>query len=296
MNTGNKSSGEVPHRSLAHAGLQVMATVSSLTMPSETISPTPASRGTVTNRNLADVPCTCGGLGFVTLDVPPGPPDFGRAVPCPCQLVGMHRERSAKLARRIAEFSGMASAHARAKTFEGFDVLDDNRKAFQSARSFAANPDGWLVLIGGYGCGKTHLLLAIGNALLGQADPQPVVYANTPDLLDSLKATFGRNGDGDTYDERFRAMRTVDVLLLDDLGAESPTSWAAQALYQLLDYRYVHELPTALASNMALGEFPGRIRSRLRDRSVVQVVAVTSGDYRRLKKARRRKSKTGGNL
>jgi len=208
----------------------------------------------------------------------------------------MHRERSAKLARRIAEFSGMASAHARAKTFEGFDVLDDNRKAFQSAWSFAANPDGWLVLIGGYGCGKTHLLLAIGNALLGQADPQPVVYANTPDLLDSLKATFGRNGDGDTYDERFRAMRTVDVLLLDDLGVESLTPWAMQTLYQLLDYRYMRELPTVIASNMTMAEFPSRIRSRLTDQSVVQVVAVTSGDYRRLKKPRRQPPKTGGDL
>ena len=261
-----------------------MATVGSLAMPRGTISPTPLSRGTVTSRNLADVPCTCGGLGFVTLDVPPGHPDFGRAVPCSCQLVEMHRERAAKLARRIAEFSGMASAHAQAKTFEDFDVLDGNRKAFLAAQSFADGPDGWLVLIGGYGCGKTHLLLAIGNGLLGQADAKPVVYANAPDLLDSLKATFGRNGDGDTYDERFRALRTVDVLLLDDLGAESPTPWAAQALYQLLDYRYMRELPTVIASNMTMAEFPDRIRSRLKDRSVVQVVAITSQDYRNRKR------------
>ena len=103
------------------------------------------------------------------------------------------------------------------------------------------------------------------------------------DLLDSLKATFGNNGSGDTYEERFRTLRTVDVLLLDDLGAESPTSWAAQALFQLLDYRYVHELPTVIASNMALGEFPSRIRSRLKDRSVVQIVAITAGDYREQK-------------
>jgi len=288
MNGGNA-------RGLAHVGQRVMATVGSLAMPSGTISPTPPSRGTVTSRNLADVPCTCGGLGFVTLDVPPGHPDFGRAVPCSCQLVEMHRERAARLARRIAEFSGMASVHAQAKTFEDFDVLDGNRKAFQAAQSFADGPAGWLVLIGGYGCGKTHLLLAIGNALLGQADPQPVVYANAPDLLDTLKATFGRNGDGDTYDERFRALRTVDVLLLDDLGAESPTPWAAQALYQLLDYRYMRELPTVIASNMTTAEFPDRIRSRLKDRSVVQIVGITSGDYRR-QKARRRAPKTGGDL
>ena len=247
----------------------------------------------MTSRSLADAPCTCGGLGFVTLDVPPDHPAFGRSVPCSCRMAEMHRERTAELAGRIAEFSGMASAHAQAKTFQGFQVLGGNRQAFQAARSFAAAPDGWLVLLGGYGCGKTHLLLAIGNSLLGQADPRPVVYANAPDLLDSLKATFGNNGSGDTYEERFRTLRTVDVLLLDDLGAESPTSWAAQALFQLLDYRYVHELPTVIASNMALGEFPSRIRSRLKDRSVVQIVAITAGDYRE-RKARRQASKTEG--
>jgi len=248
----------------------------------------------VTSRNLAEAPCLCGGLGFVTLDVPPDHPDFGRAVPCACRLAQRRRERGAQVARQIAGFSGLTAAQTRAKTFESFEALRGNRQACQAARSFAAAPDGWLVLLGGYGCGKTHLLLAIGNALLGQADPRPVVYANAPDLLDSLRATFGNNGSGDTYDARFRALRTVDVLLLDDLGAESPTAWAAQAFYQLLDYRYVHELPTVIASNMALKEFPGRIRSRLTDQSVVRVVAITSGDYRKRKAIRR--SNTGSGL
>ena len=186
----------------------------------------------------------------------------------------------------------MTGEKARAKTFAAFEVIhvsDDrsNRTAYWAAKRFAQDPRGWLVLLGPCGCGKTHLLLAIGNELLGRKEPVPVVYANAPDLLDWLKATFHGNGAGDTYDERFQMLRTVDVLLLDDLGAESPTPWAMEKLYQLLDYRHLNELPTVIASNLTLEEFPRRVASRLCDRSVVRVVAITSGDYRERKKARR---------
>jgi len=205
----------------------------------------------------------------------------------------LRRRRLVERVQTIHKASGLTGAKARAKTFAAFEVIhvsakESNRAAYRAAKQFAEDPQGWVVLLGSYGCGKTHLLLAIGNELLAREEPVPVVYANAPDLLDWLKtAPFRGNGAQETYDERFQTLRTVDVLLLDDLGAESPTPWAMEKLFQLLDYRYLNELATVIASNLALEEFPRRLASRLCDRSVVRVVAITSGDYRERKKARR---------
>ena len=55
--------------------------------------------------------------------------------------------------------------------------------------SFAEHPQGWLVLSGTYGCGKTHLAAAIANYQLAAGRSTPM-FVVVPDLLDHLRATF----------------------------------------------------------------------------------------------------------
>ena len=62
------------------------------------------------------------------------------------------------------------------------------KRAFELCRDYAEQPDGWLVLTGEYGCGKTHLAAAIANARA--AAGQPALFVVVPDLLDHLRATF----------------------------------------------------------------------------------------------------------
>jgi DNA replication protein DnaC len=151
------------------------------------------------------------------------------------------------------------------------------RLAFERSRAFAEHPDRWLLLTGTYGCGKTHLAAAIANHLLTAGTP--VLFLNTPDLLDHLRAGFAPNADG-TYTDRFEEMRTAPVLVLDDLGTESPTPWAIEKLYQLLNYRYNAQLPTVITTNKALEDIEPRVASRLTDTDLVNKLVILAPDFR----------------
>ena len=72
------------------------------------------------------------------------------------------------------------------------------------------------------------------------------------------------------------AVRTVDLLALDDFGAQSDTVWACEKLYQLVIYRVNNDLPTVATSNWTEREFAfhhSRIASRLKAAVHVHIVA-----------------------
>ena len=58
---------------------------------------------------------------------------------------------------------------------------------------FARDPQGWLVLMGGYGAGKTHLAAAIANYRIALG--HPALFVVVPDLLDYLRATYSPTSD-----------------------------------------------------------------------------------------------------
>jgi DNA replication protein DnaC len=82
------------------------------------------------------------------------------------------------------------------------------------------------------------------------------------------------------YDELFEAVRTVPVLILDDLAAENATPWAMEKLYQILDYRARQNLPTLVTTNLPLEQFEGRLRTRLTNRLIAKAVENLAPDYR----------------
>ena len=75
---------------------------------------------------------------------------------------------------------------------DGYGLTPDKavnlRFAYDLAQQYAENPEGWLVLFGGYGCGKTHLAAAVANER--HMHGEPVIFVTAPDLLDHLRATF----------------------------------------------------------------------------------------------------------
>ncbi|MDH7487426.1 MAG: ATP-binding protein [Anaerolineae bacterium] len=219
-------------------------------------------------------------MGFITYDVPPEHPDFGRAVPCSCRLA----EEQARRLTDLLEVSNLRHlAHMTFDTFlpEGQGLPEAKRRnlrhAYELARAFAAEPKGWLFFLGGYGCGKTHLAAAIANARIAQG--QTVLFVVVPDLLDYLRATFAP-GSPASFDERFQALREAPLLILDDLGAHSSTSWAQEKLYQLLNHRYNSRLPTVITSNHRLEEMDPRLRSRLVDPTLVTMYTILAPDFR----------------
>jgi DNA replication protein DnaC len=163
-------------------------------------------------------------------------------------------------------------------TFDSFMHSDNTPSvAFNQAQRFAKNPDGWLVLLGKTGTGKTHLAASIGNYRLSLG--QPAVFMVVPDLLDHLRASYAP-GSELPYDEMFEAVRDAPLLILDDLGAQLGTQWASEKLFQLFNHRYIYRLSTVVTSNLSLDEIGGRLASRLSDPTLCTCVVTTGFDFR----------------
>ena len=106
-----------------------------------------------------------------------------------------------------------------------------------------------------------------------------VYFAVAPDLLHNLRSAYAP-GSEITYDDRFEQIRSVYLLIIDDLGAEQSTPWAVEKLYQIFNYRYNLRLPTVVTSNCDLDRLDPRICSRLCDPDLCRHVFMSAGDYR----------------
>lgn len=170
-----------------------------------------------------------------------------------------------------------------------FDTFDCNRvnlpfeqrqnleQIFLIAHKFAESPEGWLILQGENGSGKTHLAAAIANYRLKRG--HPLSFMVVPDFLDHLRSTFGPDCRV-TYDELFETVKTSSLLILDDFGEHSGTPWAQEKLYQLINYRYNARLPMVVTMSVPLEDTEGRIGSRLADPRLSLVYYILAPDYR----------------
>ncbi len=212
--------------------------------------------------------------------MPPGHPDFGRAIPCQCKLEEIAEKRLGDLwqASNLGFLSHMIFENFRLEGLAlGPSEKQSLEQAYRRAREFAENPQGWLVLLGGYGCGKTHLAAGIANYCLERG--HPTLFIVVPDLLDHLRATYSP-GSAVSYDQRFEAVLTAPLLILDDLGSQHTTAWAREKLYQLFNHRYNAALPTVITSNLPLEEIDPRLRSRMSDPDVCQIYRILAPDFR----------------
>ncbi|MHB1384000.1 MAG: ATP-binding protein, partial [Bellilinea sp.] len=66
---------------------------------------------------------------------------------------------------------------------------------------------------------------------------------------------------------------------LDDLGTQSATPWAREKLYQLLNHRYNAKLPTVITTAQRLDEIDPRVRSRMLDKRLCIIYAITAPAY-----------------
>ncbi len=232
----------------------------------------------------------CGGKGFI-----PQPPSdafpTGSVRICQCAQREQRRQRLAKL-MMISGLTPEAVAAWSFKTFRPEWAMADRagqrhlEEIANLCKAYARDPQGWLVLSGPYGSGKSHLAYAVASACLRAGH---AVYVSTvPDLLETLRRGYNEQAN-DSFERRYDAITRADLLVLDDLGAQSDTNWATEKLYQIVDYRYRHRLPLMVTTNVnpyAPGErLDPRLHSRLMDGAHVpggfsQVHLLTAGDYR----------------
>ena len=161
-------------------------------------------------------------------------------------------------------------------------------EALEAARVFADHPAGWLYLAGPTGVGKTHLAAAIVGESIQHG--RNVLFKFIPNLLDDLRRSYGPGGE-QSFDNIFAQVRDVDVLILDDLGAEVSTAWAEEKLYQLIVHRHDAIMPTVFTSRIALetigdpesqitSRYSEAIVSRLTDAKVVAERYLSAPDFR----------------
>ncbi len=153
---------------------------------------------------------------------------------------------------------------------------DNLRAAFRAAHEFAESPDGWLVLKGVNGCGKTHLAAAIVN--YRYQNKKPALFIVVPDFLDHLRSTFSPESKT-SYDQFFESVKSTPLLVLDDFGKQTTTPWAQEKLYQVINHRYNARLPTIVTTNCERDEIDSPIRSRLADPSISNFFTITAPNY-----------------
>ena len=229
-----------------------------------------------------DINCPyCHGLGYLRRDLPINHPDFGKVQICSCR----HGQVAQQIHQRLFSISNLDNLQH--LTFENFQTrgrvglgpwqADSLERAFNQAQQFSQKVEGWLLLQGGFGCGKTHLAAGIANFTVGIG--VPTLFITVPDLLDALRFTY--DNPESTFEQRFEEIRTAPLLIMDDFGTQNATAWAQEKLFQILNYRYINRLPLVVTTNLLLEQIEGRIRSRLEDPELVTRVFIQAPDYRR---------------
>lgn len=185
--------------------------------------------------------------------------------------------------RQLFEQSNLGVKFERA-TFTSFQKRQGTEQALSLCRKWAEgyppkNGKG-LVIEGPTGAGKTHLAAAITHDLLDRG--AEVIFQSVPDLLLRIRGTFNKNSEF-TEEQIMRRLIEIEVLVLDDMGAEKMTDWAETTIYNLIDQRYRHEKPIIITTNLNLSEIGDRIGPRTMDRLAESYVNVKlkASSYRR---------------
>jgi DNA replication protein DnaC len=228
----------------------------------------------------------CSGIGYIKAgeDLPFDSEDFGKLIPCPACREWTLEQRRRDDWRRLKPFieaSDCLQGDLLQCTFDNFQDKTPSLQGIKKAvRDWAMRvykqTDGrrWLYLCGACGCGKTHLCAAAANGL--RAAGVSVLFMTTPVLLGTLKADLNRTEDF------INQLSVVPVLVLDDLGTEPLTEWAASILFRIIDGRYTTRRPLLVSSNLTLERLGSeRIASRLGDVRLCEVIVNPAPDWRK---------------
>ncbi len=183
----------------------------------------------------------------------------GTARPCDC--------RRGLLAPRLLGAAGIPARY-RGATFENFKLhgsaveqeqrLGARRRAQQYVERFLSEEGGFaesgLIFVGATGVGKTHLAVAVLKELIARYGVRGR-FVDFTALLFEIQSTF-EPGSALGKSSVLAPVTDAEVLVLDDLGAQKPSSWVNEILYLVLNTRYGQKLPTLFTTNYSLGFGP----------------------------------------
>ena len=123
------------------------------------------------------------------------------------------------------------------------------------------------------GSGKTRLIVSISNELIEKHSVQ-VKFCTSVRILDEIRKTWDRNRqvEEETESQLLYALMNVDVLVIDDFGAEQTRGWVNEKFYSIINERYIARKITLFTSNSRMEDlqYDERIISRIKER-VLQI-------------------------
>ena len=213
----------------------------------------------------------CFDWGWVYISVDVTSPDFGKVVPCPrC------RDWTAEYRARLLAHLPLGGC-----TFENFEPVLGTVEAHNIALALAEGRADcvWVLIYGGRGSGKTHLLKAAQRRSAERG--APAEYWDVRDLFDEMRRKVKEGA----LEDFMAHLAEVPLLVLDELGAEKATDFTSDRLEHLLNKRYEGPSVLLAATNLDWGELPSAIRSRFDDAAWARKIHVSAPDYRPLKGA-----------
>lgn len=144
----------------------------------------------------------------------------------------------------------------REASFEKLELTAERQEAIQKAyefvEKFLEKPKAFhqgLYLQGPFGVGKTYLLGAIAYELAENGYPSTIMHF--PSFAVEMKQSIGQNTTG----EKLESIKRAPILMLDDIGADSMSSWIRDdVLGVILQYRMQEQLPTFFSSNFSMDQ------------------------------------------
>lgn len=209
---------------------------------------------------------------------------------CPCD-VETERKRQEEIERedrerRIESLYGRSGLSKRLMTctLESFQVRPGTERAFKAVagyvETFEVSTEKGLLLMGGYGNGKSHLAAAICHALIEREFS--CRFWTVPQLLGRIRSTFNQ-GNRENEEDILRPLRHCDLLVLDDIGTEKVTDWVSQTLFVIIDDRYQAMKPIVFTTNCTAKELEERVGGKTYSRIIgmTEGVVVGASDYRK---------------
>ena len=204
---------------------------------------------------------------------------------------------------RLLEASKIPQRYAHCE-LENFDILSSPDRSIEKAKLAAekfvdeypmSQPFG-LLFMGPQGVGKTHLAVGIIKQLM-KLKSIPCLFRTFPELLKEIQNSYNPVSQSSELSLLAPVLET-EVLVLDELGAQNPSSWVQDEVAYVLNYRYNDNKVTILTTNFkdeeerkekkvgiadTLTERIGvRMRSRLYE--MCKTIKMNGNDFRRVVK------------
>ncbi|PRB51194.1 ATP-binding protein [Pseudomonas sp. MYb2] len=199
--------------------------------------------------------------------------------PCPeCKRLRAEADRAQEAERQRHELAwklgdALIPKRFKDRTFDRYTASTGAQKKVlakcrQYVEEFEPNLEAGrcVILVGNPGAGKTHLGIAIAQAIMASST-HTAAYRTLGAILHAIRATFD-GVSGQTEGSILDALIKPTLLVLDEVGAskEAPSEFELSRLFSIINGRYEKMLPTIVISNLGVKELPAAMGERSADR------------------------------